>query len=57
MSDWEDTAEETYIKMENFLQNAAVLPNPKLTVGNSDDDIDKILFELSWQVDPVLPST
>ena len=41
------------LKMDDLVLKVAELADPKLTVGSSDD---KIIFEASCQLDPVLPS-
>ena len=53
MGDWEESAKKA--KTDDLVLNAAELADIKLTVGNSDDDIDKILFEVSCQFESVSP--
>ena len=43
--------------MDDLLLKVAELADPKLTIGSSDVDNDKILFDAACQFDPVPPST
>ena len=44
-------------KMDDLLLKVAELADPKLTIGSSDNDNDKILFEAACQFDSVPPSS
>ena len=42
--------------MDDLLLKAEQLVDPELTLGSSDDDVDKLLFEALCQVEPVSPA-